>query len=142
GRKRGLIVIGGAVGESLQTGPVRFHAIQIRGAVALRSEDDRCPIGRPCGVVIDVGRSDQWAFVAPVSVCQEQTNLTWLREHPGEHDLLRLGCLGQCESSESDEKMCAHREQLLVATGDGYVTRSTAGDELFNALVQALIERA
>src|SRR5262249_33819851 len=99
-RKRSLVIIGGAVGESFQTGSVRFHSIQICGAVALGREDDRRSIWRPNRIVVNVSWGNQWMLVATVSRSYEQANLTWLWKDPRKHDSLGLRRLCECQAGK------------------------------------------
>ena len=56
GRERGLIVVGGTIGQALEAGAVGFDAKEIGGSFAVRCEDDRSAVGRPDRVVVDLRR--------------------------------------------------------------------------------------
>ena len=96
------------IGEALKVGAVGVDLIQVGGAIALRGKDDRRPIGRPGGVVVEVGRRDQRAFAAAISGRNKQPDLARLREHPRHHHAVPLRALGENQAGEREKNDRTH----------------------------------
>jgi hypothetical protein len=98
GRKRGLVVVGGTVGQALEAGSVGSDPKEIGGAFAVRCEDDRPAVGSPDRVVVNLAQTQEGMLVAAVRVGDEQTNLPGVWPDPREDDL--LGIRGACGQRE------------------------------------------
>src|SRR5690349_13641227 len=94
-RQGALIVIGGAVRQTLKAAAVRLDAIDVCGTGALRCERDPLSVWRERRVVVQTFDREPGVFVVAIRVREEDTHAS--RPGPAEgNPVWRSGCGGYC----------------------------------------------